>query len=218
MTSQIDQQEIEHLVESLYTEIEGIPDTDEGREIRSRYRDGEFYKQDQLTAALTVLSKEMAEYLAVSPREDSQLFFDVYTSSLDRFHQHSYKGKQVRRPLDNTELPSGVIERAVEGDLSSYYYAEQLSDPVIIHEWTTDPGKQIAEELAERFDHILCDDVHPAYQNQSFGKVDLPALITSKILSEGFNPDTFWIPISVCFSMVVAQRGLDHYCSEDESE
>lgn len=204
------------MVRRLYRRVEESQ-SDKEKSIRESYGD-ERYEQQQLEAALTVLSKEMAEHLAVSPRQDAQHFFDAYGSAINQFHQQSYKGGKVRRPIDKTELPSGVIERAVEDDLTSYYYAEQLGDPVIFHEWTTDPGRQIAEELAERFDYILCDDVYPAYQNQSFGKVDLPALITSKILSEGFNPDTFWIPISVCFSMVVAQRGLDHYCDEAESE
>ena len=122
------------------------------KEIVEQFKD---YDESLLYSGLTILSKDIAEYLATSayPGEDKQLFLEVYTDALNVERDYWLKfGPQVFQSLETAQLPQGFARAATEGrfDLAP------LADRSIEHEWLMYPGKELFEKFKVKFKETIC--------------------------------------------------------------
>ena len=94
---------------------------------------------EQLLAGLTILAKDLSEFLAVNAYygEDTQLFTRIYATTLstNRFFWNLIN-PQLFDPLDDADMPSGFAERV----LVSNFTMAPLLEANINQEWTRHPG------------------------------------------------------------------------------
>lgn len=112
------------------------------------------YDEALLEAGLTVLSKDVAEYLAATGRimGEPEVFFEVYSSTMESERAYGEKyGSPLFSPLEQAGLPKGFAQAAVEGkpDLSP------LGNKNIVHEWTMRPGKKLFEKFKIKFKETI---------------------------------------------------------------
>jgi hypothetical protein len=181
------------------------------KEIVEQFKD---YDESLLYSGLTILSKDIAEYLASSayPGEDKRLFLEVYTDALNVERYLSEYGPLVLQSLETAQLPRGFARAAAEGrfDLAP------LADRSIEHEWLMFPGKELFEKFKVKFKETICgkDGPYEKFVNGLVGQDDLPIKIASAVLMTGFSMATFWFPLAVYFSLLLIKAGLKTYCEE----
>jgi hypothetical protein len=171
------------------------------------------YDEQLLTAGLTVLSKDLAEYLASTGRikGEPEAFLDVYASVMDSDRSFEAYGSPLFLPLEQAGLPKGFAQAAAEGkpDLSP------LGDRSrIVHEWTFHPGKKLFEKFKAKFKETICgkDGPYEQFQNKLLGQAGLPATIVTSIIAAGFSVATVMIPLLVYFALLLVKAGLKTYC------
>ena len=182
------------------------------KEIVEQFKD---YDESLLYSGLTILSKDIAEYLATSayPGEDKRLFLEVYTDALNVERDYwSEHGSPLFQSLEATQLPRGFAWAATEGR-SDF---APLADRSIVHEWLVNPGNNLFEKFKVKFKETICgkDGPYEKFVNGLVGQDDLPIKIASAILMTGFSMTAFWFPLVVYFSLLLIKAGLKTYCEE----
>jgi hypothetical protein len=187
--------------------------------LRKLAKQAEGYDEERLRAGLTVLAKDVAEYLAATAQsgKDVQLFQEVYLTALNRERAYWEKhGPQLFLPLDQTEpkLPSGFAQAAVKGDPD----ISSLGGADIIHEWTKFPGRDLLERFAGKFKETICgkDGPYEQFNNGLIGQADLPTKIAAAILIVGLSAAAFWYPLAVYIGLLLAKASLKTYCEAGE--
>lgn len=185
------------------------------RELKELVEQVKDYDESLLYSGLTILSKDIAEYIATSayPGEDKRLFLEVYTDALnvERDYWSEY-GPQVFQSLETAQLPRGFARAATEGRID----ITPLADRSIEREWLVNPGKKIFEKFKVKFKETICgkDGPYEKFVNGLVGQADLPITIASAVLTVGFSMATFWFPLAVYFSLLLIKAGLKTYCEE----
>lgn len=161
-------------------------------ELRELFKQIEDFDEYRLYSGLTIISKDIAEYIATSayPGEDKQLFLEVYADALNVERDYWSKfGPQLFQPLETVKLPRGFARAATEGRLD----LTPLADRSIIHEWPAKPGKELFEKFKVKFKETICgkDGPYEKFVNGLVGQADLPITIASTVLSAGFSVAAF---------------------------
>lgn len=185
------------------------------RELKELVEQVKDYDESLLYSGLTILSKDIAEYLATSayPGKDKQLFLEVYTDALNVERDYwSEFGPQVFQSLETAQLPRGFAQAATEGRLD----LALLADRSIEHEWLVNPGMRLFEKFKVKFKETICgkDGPYEKFVNGLIGQADLPITIASAVLIAGFSMAAFWLPLTVYFSLLLIKAGLKTYCEE----
>jgi len=185
------------------------------RELRELVEQIKDYDESLLYSGLTILSKDIAEYLATSayPGKDKQLFLEVYTDALNVERDYWAKsGPQLFQPLETAQLPRGFAQAATEGILD----LALLADRSLEHEWLVNPGKKLFGKYKVKFKETICgkDGPYEKFVNGLVGQADLPIKIASAILIVGFSNAAFWLPLAVYISLLLIKAGLKTYCEE----
>lgn len=166
-----------------------------------------------LYSGLTILSKDIAEYLATSayPGEDKQLFLEVYTDALN-VERDYWLESGLFQSLETVQLPRGFARAATEGRLD----LAPLADISIVHEWLVNPGNNLFEKFKVKFKETVCgkDGPYEKFENGLVGQADLPIKIASAVLTAGFSMAALWFPLAVYFSLLLIKAGLKTYCEE----
>ena len=185
------------------------------RELKEIVEQVKDYDESLLYSGLTILSKDIAEYLATSayPGKDKQLFLEVYTDALNVERNYWLEhGPLVFASLETAQLPRGFARAATEGrfDLAP------LADSSIYHEWLENPGNKLFEKFKVKFKETICgkDGPYEKFENELVGQADLPIKIASSVLITGFSMAAFWFPLAVYFSLLLIKAGLKTYCEE----
>jgi hypothetical protein len=170
-----------------------------------------------LAAGLTVLAKDVAEYLAATarPEEGAQLFQELYLAGLNEERQYwEAYGPNLFSTLEKAGLPFGFAQAATEGKADVFL----LGDRSIMHEWTTFPGRDLLKEFATKFKETICgkDGPYEKLMNGLIGQADLPITIAGAILAVGFSAATFWYPLAVYVGLLLAKAALKTYCETGE--
>ena len=173
------------------------------------------YDESLLYSGLTILSKDVAEYVATSAYtgKETQLFFEVYRDALNVERDYwAQFGPQLFQPLETAQLPRGFAQAATEGRLD----LTPLADRTIVHEWLENPGKKLFEKFKAKFRETICgkDGPYEKFVNGLVGQADLPLTIASAVLTAGFSIAAFWLPVVVYFSLLLIKAGLKTYCED----
>jgi hypothetical protein len=170
-----------------------------------------------LCAGLTVLAKDVAEYLATTGKggNDVRLFQDVYSEALSTERGYwEQNGPQVFLSLQEAGLPRGFAAAFVAGqaDLSA------LSDQAIVHEWTKFPGRDLLSKFCVKFRETLCgkDGPYEKLEENLLGQADLPVTIATTIRTAGLSAATFWYPLAVYVGLLLSKATLKAYCETGE--
>lgn len=170
-----------------------------------------------LSAGLTVLAKDAAEYLAATGKggNDVRLFQDIYSEALGVEREYWEKhGPRVFSSLEDAGLPRGFAAAAVAGkaDLS------RLGDKGIEHEWTKFPGRDLLKKFSVKFRETICgkDGPYEKFQNGLLGQADLPVTIAASILTAGLSAAMFWYPLAVYVGLLLSKAALKTYCETGE--
>lgn len=163
----------------------------------------------QLEAGLGVMAKDMAEYLEKHPQEDAATFETIYAAVIGEIPKHTWEAEYLL-PTAQTGLPRGGAEAAAQGQPD----IEWLQQPGVIHEWTTMAGHRIWMKFRRKLRETVCGKGGPyeQFRDGLIGAEQLPQFIVTTVISVGFNPATFWIPISVYLSLITIKAGLKTYC------
>jgi len=185
------------------------------RELKELVEQVKDYDESLLYSGLTILSKDIAEYLATSayPGEDKQLFLEIYTDALNVERGYYLKsGPQLFQSLETAQLPRGFAWAATEGRLD----LAPLADRSIEREWLVNSGKNLFEKFKVKFKDTICgnDGPYEKFMKGLVGQADLPITIASAILIAGFSMAAFWLPLAVYFSLLLIKAGLKTYCEE----
>jgi hypothetical protein len=197
--------------EMLHALIEQVKDN----EVKDEDKDKQDYEYRLLLAGLTVLAKDVAEYLAATGHfgGDASLFQEVYTISLDSEREYWQKhGPGLFLPLQEARLPSGFAAGAAAGKLD--LDLTPLSNANIIHDWTRYPGRDLLQQFAIKFKETICgkDGPYEKFQDGLIGQSDLPLVIASTILTVGFSTATFWYPLAAYIGFLLTKAVLKTYC------
>lgn len=184
-------------------------------ELRDLINQVKDYDESLLYSGLTILSKDVAEYLATSayPGKDAQLFLEVYMDALNVERDYWSKfGPQLFQSLETAQLPRGFARAATEGRVD----LTPLANRNIIHEWLENPGKKLFEKFKGKFRETICgkDGPYEKFVNGLVGQADLPLTIASAVLTAGFSIAAFWIPLVAYFSLLLIKAGLKTYCED----
>ena len=185
------------------------------RELEELLEQVKDFDEDLLYSGLTILSKDIAEYLATSayPGKEKELFLDVFTEAMNVDRDYWLNsGPQVFRSLETSELPRGFASAATEDRLD----LAPLADRDNIHEWLMNPGMKIFEKFKEKFKETICgkDGPYEKFMDGLIDQADLPITIASSVLTAGFSMATFWFPLAIYLSLLLIKAGLKTYCEE----
>jgi hypothetical protein len=170
-----------------------------------------------LLAGIFILSKDSHEFLSVTPREDDNLFVEVYSEYLyeDSFRfSHSPSIKS----LVDAELPHGIVEKAVTNVIDITDLTENAD--AYIHEWTVGPGKMLFNKFTEKFKEKFKDTIcgiggpYKEFEEGRITKLNLPTAMVTSILGAGFTLAGFWIPLVVYIVLLLIKTGLKMYCED----
>ncbi|OGO18555.1 MAG: hypothetical protein A2Z15_08915 [Chloroflexi bacterium RBG_16_50_11] len=170
----------------------------------------------QLYAGLTVLSRDIHQYLSEYPRDDGNLFENVITavSGEERLRYGSgafpYNDSYFTHKIELSSFPTDLAKKAAEGNPN----IESLGNANIRHEWTVKVGKKLFLKFGEKFKSVICgkDGPHEQLENKLLNQATLPAAIVSAILTNGFSTATFWYPLAVYIALLLVKTGLKTYC------
>ncbi len=170
--------------------------------------------ENVLFSGLTVLSKDLAEYLATTGRTagEAKPFLEAYSEAMDMERLYWEKnGSSLFMPLEKVGLPNGFAEAAEKGTLDM----TPLGNQSIVHEWTRNPGRKLLEKFKVKFKETICgkDGPYEKLQNKLLGQADLPAAIVASILTAGtISMAAFWIPLLVYIALLLTKATLKTYC------
>jgi hypothetical protein len=152
--------------------------------------------EDQLYAGLSILSKNIEEYLI-----ENKIESDLLEVTSDK----SYMPREFLLKIENSELPKIDINN-IDFNL--------LKDKNIVHEWTVGPGRVLMDKFMTKFKEVICgkDGPYEKICNGLLGQADLPATIVATILSSGISAVTFWAPLAIYIGLLLTKTALKTYC------
>lgn len=176
------------------------------------YVDAQDYPFGLYYAGLTVLARDMHQYIAEHPRADADLFEEIVSSvhARDRIRYGSGAFPNFDgRPT--ATLPQGLAQAA---EMGKFVISPLLDRNVIVHEWTFKTGKKLFGEFSVKFRDTICgkDGPYEQFNRGLVGQAALPTTIASSVLTVGFSPATFWYPLAVYISVLLMKAGLKTYC------
>lgn len=179
-------------------------------EARLRFTE-EDYKNGQLYAGLSVLTRDMYLYLVDRSRDDAALFKDVISEvSKEERKLHGDHAFPDYKGLDLKFFPKQLASEAAMGSMT----LKPLGDRNIVHEWTFKPGKRLFIKFSVKFRDTICgaDGPYEKFENGLIGQADLPKSIAATVLLAGFSAATFWYPLAIYLSILLVKTGLKTYC------
>lgn len=171
--------------------------------------EAQHHEPDRLYAGLTLLAMDTQKYLESHPRPDAKQFLEIVKPTME-----SEKKDWPDSPLfdpSKAGLPTGLAINADKGDFSPAVFEGD-----IVHEYTLYPGQRLMEKFGSKFKETICgkDGPYERLNKGLLGQADLPATIVSTILTTGFSPATFWVPLAVYITLLITKAGLKTYCEK----
>ena len=174
-----------------------------------------------LLASLTILAKDLAEFLAFNAffDEPAQQFLQIYAGTLDeeRFYFSRY-GAKLFDPLSETDMPLGFADA---GQTSSFslqplFEKNETGEFVIDEEWTRLPGWALLKAFRIAYKNILCGERGPIPEFNRTGSGQTQELATNIALElrEKKYPGAFhWFPFLAVLSSLIAKADAVEFCS-----
>ncbi|MCB0582636.1 MAG: hypothetical protein KDD10_25380 [Phaeodactylibacter sp.] len=168
----------------------------------------------QLLAGLTILAKDMSEYLAVNAYygKDTQRFTRVYGTTLttNRFLWR-LAAPELYRTLEEEEITDKFAERVQV----SNFTMEPLLNAALNQEWTRHPGWALLLAFRQDFSDVLCQQpdglIAPAL-NTTGDNREFVISIAHVLLEKKFSSAPHWYPLTAQLSVLIAKAGLERYC------
>jgi hypothetical protein len=175
----------------------------------------------QLYAGLTVLARDMHDYLSQNPRSDSMNFEEIVTEvRLEDRAWYRQGAFPIYEGQDVSQLPTGLAAKAATGDPT----VRGLGEPAIVHEWTVKPGKKLFLKFVAKFGSKLKETIcgkegpYEQFNKGLLGQKSLPTTIAASILTVGFSSATFWYPLAIYIAILLVKAGLKTYCEPSKKK
>lgn len=188
----------------------------------------------QLLAGLTLLAKDLNEYMAVNAYygSDTQLFNQIYASTFDANRifwssldsapgdeNHKPEGSMLYAQLEDSGMPHGFAEQALSPNFDATPLLkpkEEVAGVNINQEWTRHPGWALLQAFRAAFCEVLCKNGRPVRQYVDSGSDDRKKLanaIAGVLVREKFSTAAYWRPFIAQLSVLIAKTDVAGYCA-----